>query len=126
MEDIARLLLTHDRNNWFCDVHHAEEVYVDLLAEIFDINVLDRCGVGVSGIVDNDIDAAELFMAGLHGCNDLVVVGDIKSNGAGSFSAVFLDEAGKLLLLARGGNYGVSVAKGGLGDGEAQGHERSR
>jgi hypothetical protein len=117
---MSGLLLAHDGNNCFCDVEHAEEVGVDLHAEIFDINVVDRSSNGVSGIVDDNIDTAELVMASLHCCNGLVVASDIEGNGKDSVSAVFLDEAGDLLWLAGGSDDRVAVVKSGFGDGGAK------
>ena len=59
LQDAAAALLAHDRQHRAGDVDDAIEIRVDLRAEVVERDVLGRVGVGVAGVVDEHVDAAE-------------------------------------------------------------------
>ena len=57
-------LLAQNRERRLGDVDDAEEVGVDLPAEILERDVLDGREIRVAGVVDDDVDPAEALHAG--------------------------------------------------------------
>jgi hypothetical protein len=87
---VTRLLLAQNWEYGLGDIDYTHEIGVDLGTEVLDINVLDSNGVGISCIVDDDVDAAELVMACLDGFEDLLIVGDIEGHREDSIAAILL------------------------------------
>ena len=77
----------------------------------------DELVAGDAGVVDQDVDLAELGDGGLDGGFDLLFVGDVERKGGGlaAGGGDFGDQFVQLLLIARGGGHGGAVF------GEAQG-----
>ncbi len=72
---------------------------------------------GDAGVVDEDVDFAELGDGGFHGGLDLLFVGDVESEGyrLAAGGGDFADQFVQFFLIARGYGYGGAVF------GEAQG-----
>jgi len=82
LDDVARTLPAHDRKDGLSEPHDAEEVRLDLGAEIVGINVFDGSHVGVPGVVDQNVEATPPMDRGIDGRADLIVVRDIeRDNG---------------------------------------------
>ena len=133
LEDVAGPLLPEDGHGRLGDVHDAHEVGVDLLAEVGRFHVLERGCVGVAGVVDDHVDAAELLVAGVDGCEDLALVGYVQGEGEKPAWAELLGEGVETLDGPRccddrraGGESGLddcpAEAAGGAGDEPDFGH----
>ena len=57
----------HDRQHGAGDVQRAEQVGLDLGAEVLGADLLEEPGVEVAGVVDQHVDPAEPVDGGLHG-----------------------------------------------------------
>ena len=66
----ARLLLTHRLHGDARDVDQAEEVDVHLLADLVFLQLLEAARQAVAGVVDHQVDAAELVKRGFEGVFD--------------------------------------------------------
>ena len=121
---MAAALLAQHRQRRLGDVDDAEEVGVDLGAEVVGVDVLDRGEVRVAGVVDDDVDAAEALAAGgdrgLRGGG----VGDVEGEGE-DLVGVGGDEVVELLGPAGGGDELVAGVEDGLGDRAAEAAARA-
>ena len=84
-------LRAQHRQGGACDVDDAEEVGLDLLAEFLFGHVLDGVDLGVAGVVDDDVEAAERRGRGGDGGAGGRRVGHVERDGA-HVVAVLRDE----------------------------------
>ena len=78
LEDVPGSPLAQSGQHGFGHVDDAEEVGVDLSAEVFEGDVFDGGDIGVAGVVDHDVVAPERIEALLHRAVDLLGVGDVE------------------------------------------------
>lgn len=79
---MARALLAEDRQDGLGDVEDAEQVRLELVAELLLGDLLDGAEEAVAGVVDDDVERSERLVRGLHGGGDLVAVGDVELEGS--------------------------------------------
>ena len=96
------------------DVHDAEQVGVDLRPEVRQRDVLDRREVGVAGVVDHDVEAAERLGSRGHRRRGAGGVGDVERHREDP-GAVAVCQVGQAVRLAGGGDQLVPGRQGGLG-----------
>ncbi len=84
-----------DRQRRLGDVDHAQEIGRDLRLEIGQLDVLERGGVGVARVVDDDVEAAEVRVAGLDGGGDGGGVRDVQGEGEEAVRAEFGSQGGE-------------------------------
>ncbi|GAA2784821.1 hypothetical protein GCM10020219_065420 [Nonomuraea dietziae] len=58
--------------------HRAEQVGLQLVAQVLLGQLLDRAHLGVAGVVDDDVEAAEVFLGPLDALKDGGLVGDVQ------------------------------------------------
>ena len=102
---------THDGKHGTGDVHRAEQVGLDLGAEIIGGELLEEPGVEVAGVVDEDVDAAEALDGGGDRRHGVFGTGDVE-----------LDDE-QVVGVAERLAHGVGVAAG-RDDGVAGGERR--
>ena len=122
---MAGALLAQDRQGGLGDVDDAEEVRVDLGAEVLGGDVLDRGEVGVAGVVDDDVEAAERLDRRPHGGLGGGRVGDVEGHLAEPV-AVRVDEVVEQLGVSRGGDERMAGFEDRLGDRRGRGRGRYR
>jgi hypothetical protein len=115
LDDAAAALGAQDGQCRLGDVHDAEQVGVDLRPEVVQGDVLDRGEVGVPGVVDHHVDAAERRDARGDGRLGGGGVGHVERDGQDP-GAVASGEVGHVGGLARGGDEAVPGRQDGLGD----------
>jgi hypothetical protein len=108
-------LLAQNREGGFGDVDDAKQVRVDLRAKRVERHVLDGGEVGVAGVVDYDVEAAERVNRALHGLVGGRILGDVERDG-GDLVAVASDEIVELPGPARGRDYRVPICERSLSD----------
>jgi len=111
--------LAQSGQHGFGHVDDAEEVGVDLSAEVFEGDVFDGGDIGVAGVVDHDVVVPERIEALLHHAVDLLGVGDVECDRP-HVLAVALHEAVEVGSPAGGGDDLVAVGQCRLGDRAAQ------
>src|ERR1700716_3223387 len=98
---MAPSLLAEDRYRRFGDVNCSHEVKRHLLLEHFWREIFDRAHDSTSGVVNHDVEAAEMIGPFLHRRLSLLVVGDIKGERKDTLS-ILLDQVFQLLWPAGG------------------------
>ena len=78
LDEPAAALLAKQRDGCLGHDDGAEEVGLDLRSEGIDRRVLDRRHVAVSGVVDDDVQAAEPIQGGRHGTGGRRLIRDIE------------------------------------------------
>jgi hypothetical protein len=77
---VAGSLLAHDRQRRLRDPEGAEEVRLQLVADVGLAQLLDEAEVAVAGVVDDDVEPAEALVRLLDGCDVRVAVGDVEGD----------------------------------------------
>ena len=126
LHDEAAALLAQHRDGRLRDVVDAPEVGLELGAEVLVVAGLDGRDVGVAGVVDDHVEAAEpLARLGDRRAGARLGVGDVESDGLDA-SAVLGDEVVELLGPAGGGGDAVAGLRARRGPGRGRGRVRSR
>ena len=115
LDEVTRALLAQHRQCRLRDVDDAEEVRLDLRPEDVVRHVFDRCIDAVTGIVDDDVEAAKSFDGKLDGRPCRRGIGYVEGTGAHA-RTVLPDEIVELLGPARGRHQVVAVREYGLGE----------
>src|SRR6185437_13777891 len=115
LDDVAAALGAQHGQRGLGDVHDAEQVGVDLCAEVVERDVLDRREVGVAGIVDHDVDPAERLDACLHRGRGGCGVGDVEGDREDPVP-VAVGQVGQADGVAGGRDQRVPGREHGLGD----------
>src|SRR5208283_4767507 len=119
VDDAAPALLQHGADHRLDEQERASQVGVEDFVPVGALHAHDQLIAGDAGIVDQDVDLAELREGGLHFGLDLLFVADVHLE-RGSFPALTLDLAGELLQL-----FMIARAQRDLGPGFGQ-HQRTR
>src|SRR6266508_1711420 len=114
LDEMAGALRVQERHGGLGDVDDAEEVGLDLRAEVVVGVVLDGCGVRVAGVVDHHVQSSERVDGGLDGRTRGRWVGDVQGDGADPV-AVAPHELVELFGLPCGGDHPVPAVEHGLG-----------
>ena len=77
-EQQAGALLTHHWQDGASDVHRAEQQRVELIADLFGAQLLEKAGEEVAGVVDQNVESAELRDGGLDCCLRILWTGDVE------------------------------------------------
>jgi hypothetical protein len=125
LDDVAVPLPTEHGQGRARHVHDAEEVCLHLRAEVVLTHVLDRVDVRVTGIVDDDVEAAEGGSGNGNGCARGRGIGHVEGRCAHPL-AVPRDEIVEIFKLARCGNKAVAGGKHGASQGRGRGRESFR
>jgi hypothetical protein len=59
LEDVTVALCAENWRRDACDVHHPEEVRLDLFVIVFCCHILDRIDVGVARVIDEHVEPAK-------------------------------------------------------------------
>src|SRR6266511_582347 len=113
LDEMAGALRVQDRQGGLGDVDDAEEVGLDLRAEVVVGVVLDGCGVRVAGVVDHHVQSSERVDGGLDGRTRGRWVGDVQGDGADPV-AVAPHELVELFGLPCGGDHPVPLRRVGV------------
>ena len=84
LQDVAAALLPQERQRRLGHPHGAEDVGLQLVAELVLGQLLDEPEVPVAGVVDDDVEAAEVLVGLLDGGEVRVPVGDVELRAGGS------------------------------------------
>jgi hypothetical protein len=90
---VTGALRPHDRQRRLCDPQGAEEVRLELRSHLVLREFLDHAEVAVAGVVDDDVELAEVVGGFLHSVEVGAAVGDIELNRQDRI-AVGVDERG--------------------------------
>lgn len=112
-------MLAHERKDRASEVDDAPEVGVNLALEFVGGHLLEGSDEAVAGVIDEDIDVAEVSGGGGDGGFGLGRVLYVECEGEDAF-AVLLDEGCKLMGITGGGGEEVSVGEDRFGEGAAE------
>jgi hypothetical protein len=99
--------------------YRAKDVHRELAAQIVERGFLDCALVAVAGIVDQDVDRADLAFDAVDRRLDLVVVRYVRDH-AERATGDQRRECLPLILVAERANHAVPCRQGGVGDGAAE------
>ena len=111
-------MLAHHRQCRPSDVHRAEQQRLDLVADLFGAELLEKTGVEVAGVIDQDVDPTELADGRLDCGLGVLGVGHVELDA--QQVVVVSDRRRDLPGVAAGGDDGVAGGQCGLGDVDAQ------
>src|SRR6266568_4586583 len=114
LDDVARALLAEDREDRLRDVENAEQVRLELVAQLLLGDLLDRSEEPVARVVDDDVDPPERLVRGLHRSEHLVAVGDVE-----------LDQVTQSVCVAGGRCDLIATLEGGEGELAAKAFRRA-
>src|SRR6266496_2405748 len=124
LDDVARPLLTEGREDRLRDMENAEQVRLELIAQLLLGDLLDRSEEPVARVVDDDVDPPERLVRGLHRSEHLVAVGDVELDREDGV-AVLLDQVTQSVCVA-GGRCGlIATLEGGEGELAAKAFRRA-
>src|SRR6266568_6176555 len=112
LDDVARALLAEDREDRLRDVENAEQVRLELVAQLLLGDLLDRSEEPVARVVDDDVDPPERLVRGLHRSEHLVAVGDVELDREDGV-AVLLDQVTQSVCVAGGRCDLIATLEGG-------------
>src|SRR6266498_2402033 len=112
LDDVTRALLAEDREDRLRDMENAEQVRLELVAQLLLGDLLDRSEEPVARVVDDDVDPPERLVRGLHRSEHLVAVGDVELNREDGV-AVLLDQVTQSVRVAGGRCDLVATLEGG-------------
>src|SRR6266496_157753 len=115
LDDVARALLAEDREDRLRDMENAEEVRLELVAQLLLGDLLDRSEEPVARVVDDDVDPPERLVRGLHRSEHLVAVGDVELDREDGV-AVLLDQVTQSVCVAGGRCDLIATLEGGEGE----------
>jgi hypothetical protein len=119
LDDVAGALLAEEWKRGARDVHDAEEVRLDLRAEIVLRDVFDRADVRVARVVDDDVEVAERGARHFGGSACGLGARDVEPRGAYAV-AELLDERLKVLRVAGRGDETIAICEDRLRDFEPE------
>ena len=112
LQDVSGALLAQDRQRGLGDPQRTEQVGLELGAGLGLGELLDHAELAVAGVVDDDVEAAEVLVRPRDGGEVGVAVGDVELRSAGPV-AVALDEVLEGGGVAGGGGDGVAALQRG-------------
>src|SRR6266540_1643078 len=112
LDDVARALLAEDREDRQRDMENAEQVRLELVAQLLLGDLLDRSEEPVARVVDDDVDPPERLVRGLHRSEHLVAVGDVEFDREDGV-AVLLDQVTQSVRVAGGRCDLIATLEGG-------------
>ena len=115
LDEHPEALAAKHRQGRPCDVHNAEEVRLDLGAEVLLAHLLDRGAIGVPGVVHDHVERAERLHRSLHGRSSGSRVGDVERRRPDAIPE-FGDQSVELLGPPGRGQHAVAVLQGGSGE----------
>src|SRR6266496_1794478 len=124
LDDVARALLAEDREDRLRDMENAEQVRLELVAQLLLGDLLDRSEEPVARVVDDDVDPPERLVRGLHRSEHLVAVGDVELDREDGV-AVLLDQVTQSVCVAGGRCDLIATLEGGEGELAAKAFRRA-
>src|SRR5690606_4334341 len=115
LEDEPRALRAEDGDGGTGDVVDAPEIGLELLPEVLDRAGFDGCDVGIAGVVDEDVDAAEASDRVGECLLHLRWIGDVQLEREHAFAELG-DEGVELSWCTCGGCDAMTCSQGGAGD----------
>ncbi len=112
---MSGLLCAHARQYRFSHIGKSEEIGFEHRAYFAVLTFFDRAEIAVTGIVDQNIDAAEFICRGFDGCTNFVWLGHIKAGGQRILTA-FGFQIAYLVDIARGDEHAPAALQYQLGD----------
>ncbi len=112
------MLLAHHRQNCAGNVHRAEEQGLDLVSDLHGTEFLKEAGVKVAGIVDENVNPAELGNGGCDCVLSILQAGDVELDR--HEVVVMADRRADLCWIAAGSDDGVASGARCLGNVETQ------
>ena len=126
VDDAARALLAHDRQNRPHDVRHAVEVGRELPLELCGAQLLEVAEQAVARVVDQDVDAAERLHRLVDRRLRLGFVGDVQLDEREVLACDVAERVADLVEIASGRNHAVAGLQRSLGGGGADAAARAR
>src|SRR5436190_10216658 len=115
VDDVAGALLAHDRQRSLHHVQHAPEVGRELAFDVLRIQFLEVAEQAVAGIVEDDIDAAELLHRLVDYRRDLRLIGDVQLKNLQVLACRVAQGIVHFFYLPAGGDDAIAGLQRGLG-----------
>jgi len=120
LDEVTGALRAQDREDGLRDEEGAEQVGLELVAQLGLSDLLHHAEESVASVVDHDVEATELLVGGSDRFAHGVLVGDVEAQSENCVLAVLRHEVVQRGHVARGRGDAVAPLEGGPGELAAQ------